>query len=85
MTGGVSRSEELRWQNRRRILRLLRQSGSLSRTDIAGMTGMSHSTISAISAMLLAEQVLVEVPETEAANNAEGKRGLPQVLLGLNP
>ncbi len=85
MTGGVSRSEELRWQNRRRILRLLRQSGSLSRTDIAGMTGMSHSTISAISAMLLAEQVLVEVPETEAANNAEGKRGRPQVLLGLNP
>ena len=85
MTGGVSRSEELRWQNRRRILRLLRQSGSLSRTDIAGMTGMSHSTISAISAMLLAEQVLIEVPETEAASNVEGRRGRPQVLLGLNP
>lgn len=89
MTENVSRSEELRWQNRRRILRLLRQSGNLSRTDIAGATGMSNSTISAISAMLLNEKALIEVPETitpnGSANGSGNKRGRPQVLLGLNP
>lgn len=85
MAENVSRSEELRWQNRRRILRLLRQSGNLSRTDIAGATGMSHSTVSAIIGMLLNEQTLIEMPETIAVNGAEGKRGRPQVVLGLNP
>lgn len=85
MAENVSRSEELRWQNRRRILRLLRQSGKLSRTDIAAATGMSNSTVSAIIAMLLTERALIEMPEVPAENGAEGKRGRPQIVLGLNP
>ena len=86
MTVHVSRSEGLRWENRRRILMLLRQSGHLSRTDIAGATGMSHSTVSAITNALLADGVLIELPLNEApVFDAENRRGRPQVLLALNP
>ena len=86
LTVHVSRSEGLRWENRRRILMLLRQSGHLSRTDIAGATGMSHSTVSAITNTLLADDVLLELPINETSVlDAENRRGRPQVLLGLNP
>lgn len=86
MTSNVSRSESLRWENRRRILTLLRQSGHLSRTDIAGATGMSHSTVSAIINALLSDGVVLELALSDAISaDAENRRGRPQILLALNP
>lgn len=86
MAQGVSRTEGLRWENRRRILTLLRQSGHLSRTDIAAGTGMSHSTVSAITNGLLTDGVLIELPVSDPPSvDTESRRGRPQVLLALNP
>jgi len=57
-------------------------SGQPSRTEIAATTGLSHSTISAISSDLIGEGILAESKPNEAGAL---KRGRPQVGLGLNP
>lgn len=82
----ISRSEELRWQNRKRILAAIRRAGSISRTDLAASTGMSPSTISAITTMLLKESIILELREEELANTdtVSVRRGRPQILLTLN-
>lgn len=81
MSVGI-RHDDLRRRNRALVIAAVRRAGQPSRTEIAGTTGLSHSTISAISADLLAEGVLAEVRggETTAL-----KRGRPQVAIGLNP
>lgn len=75
------RHDDLRKRNRAMVIAAVRR-GQPSRTEIAGSTGLSHSTISAISADLIAEGILTETKGTEAATS---KRGRPQVALGLAP
>jgi hypothetical protein len=53
-----------------------------SRTEIAAATGLSHSTISAISSDLIDEGILLPLKGAEVTSL---KRGRPQVALGLNP
>ena len=81
MTVGI-RHDDLRRRNRALVISAVRRSGQPSRTDIAGSSGLSHSTISAISADLIAEGVLVE---TKSAEMPAARRGRPQVALSLNP
>ena len=81
MTVGI-RHDDLRRRNRAMVISAVRRSGQPSRTEIAGTTGLSHSTISAISADLIDEGVLVETKGSEAPSI---KRGRPQVALGLDP
>ncbi|MEP9372903.1 ROK family protein [Mesorhizobium sp. KR1-2] len=76
------RHDDLRKRNRAMVIAAVRRAGQPSRTEIAGSTGLSHSTISAISADLIAEGILVETKGTEAVSS---KRGRPQVALGLAP
>src|SRR5690606_1647949 len=49
MTVGI-RHDDLRRRNRAMIISAVRRARQPSRTEIAGTTGLSHSTISAISA-----------------------------------
>jgi predicted NBD/HSP70 family sugar kinase len=81
MTVGV-RHDDLRKRNRAMVIAAVRRSGQPSRTEIAAITGLSHSTISTISADLIAEGILSEIKNSETGAL---KRGRPQVALGLNP
>jgi predicted NBD/HSP70 family sugar kinase len=81
MTVGV-RHDDLRRRNRAMVLSALRAAGQPSRTEIAGLTALSNSTISAISSSLIEEGVLLEV---KGGENSLARRGRPQVALALNP
>jgi predicted NBD/HSP70 family sugar kinase len=81
MTVGV-RHDDLRRRNRAMVLSAVRRLAQPSRTEIATATELSNSTISAISADLIAEGTLLEV---KASEGALARRGRPQVALGLNP
>jgi predicted NBD/HSP70 family sugar kinase len=81
MTVGI-RHDDLRRRNRAMVISAVRRAGQPSRTEIAATTGLSHSTISAISADLIDEGVLAEAKGSEAPL---AKRGRPQVALSLAP
>ena len=76
------RHDDLRKRNRAMVVAAVRRAGQPSRTEIAAETGLSHSTISAISADLIAEGILTESKGTETTAS---KRGRPQVALALDP
>jgi predicted NBD/HSP70 family sugar kinase len=80
MSSGI-RHDDLRRRNRAMVIEAVRRTGQPSRTEIASATGLSHSTISAISSDLIEEGVLVE---TKTAEQATVRRGRPQVALALN-
>lgn len=81
MTVGM-RHDDLRRRNRAMVIAAVRRAGGqLSRTEIAATTGLSHSTISAISADLIGEGILTESKGAQPAQ----RRGRPQVGLALNP
>lgn len=61
------------------VISAVRRSKQPSRTEITAITGLSHSTISAISSDLIAEGVLLEGRSESTA----AKRGRPQVGLEL--
>ncbi len=81
MSVGI-RHDDLRRRNRAMVLSSVRVAGQPSRTEIAATTGLSHSTISAISSDLIAEGYLVQIKGVEVLSL---KRGRPQVALALNP
>lgn len=81
MSAGV-RHDDLRRRNRALVLSALRRAGQASRTEIAGTTGLSHSTISAIASDLIAEGILSEM---RVGESTPSKRGRPQVAIGLAP
>jgi predicted NBD/HSP70 family sugar kinase len=81
MSVGI-RHDDLRRRNRAMVIAAVRHAIQPSRTEIATVTALSHSTISAITSDLIAEGVLMEnrMPEGSAA-----RRGRPQVAVKLNP
>src|SRR6185295_11330103 len=81
MSVGI-RHDDLRRRNRAMVISAVRRAGQPSRTEIAATTGLSHSTISAISSDLIQEGILTE---SRPSGPASLKRGRPQVALGLNP
>lgn len=81
MSAGI-RHDDLRRRNRAMVIAAVRRASQPSRTEIASATGLSHSTISAISADLIAEGILAE---TKGGEQAAARRGRPQVALSLNP
>ncbi len=78
MTVGI-RHDDLRRRNRAMVIAAVRRAGEPSRTEIAAVTGLSNSTISAISSDLIAEGILAE----SRGGAAPVKRGRPQVGLEL--
>lgn len=81
MTVGV-RHDDLRRRNRALVLTALRAANQRSRTEIANLTGLSNSTISAITSSMIDEGVLIEL---KGNDNGLARRGRPQVALALNP
>ncbi len=75
-------SDLVRKQNRAVVLAALRRETRLSRTELSAATFLSPSTVSAITADLMNENVVAELPE---ADNGLIKRGRPQIALALNP
>ena len=78
----ITRSDDVRRQNRRLVISVLRGGERLSRTDIAARTGLSPSTVSAITSDLIGEAILRENRDVDLTST---RRGRPQVALGLNP
>lgn len=78
----VLRSDDMRRQNRRRILEVVRRKGVVSRGEIAQAASLSPATVSTITNNLIAEGVLV-AREAPAAPSAG--RGRPSVDLTVNP
>ncbi len=81
MSVGI-RHDDLRRRNRAMVIAAVRNVGQASRTEIAAATGLSNSTISAISSDLIAEGILFESRGIEAGAL---KRGRPQVAIALHP
>ncbi|MBK8456601.1 MAG: ROK family transcriptional regulator [Phyllobacteriaceae bacterium] len=78
----IARHDDMRRHNRRLVLDALRRGAPLSRTDICLRTGLSPATVSAFSAALIGEGVLVEdAPSAQSSI----RRGRPQTGLALNP
>ncbi|WP_265517666.1 ROK family transcriptional regulator [Nitratireductor luteus] len=81
MTVGI-RHDEMRKRNRAMVIAAVRQADRPSRTHIARVTGLSHSTISAIAADLIEEGIMREAPPGEAA---APRRGRPQIAIAPDP
>jgi predicted NBD/HSP70 family sugar kinase len=77
-------SELVRLQNRRNVIAALRQRGSMARIDLGRITGLSPASITTISAQLIEERVVEELPDPMGIVSAV-KRGRPTVKLGLRP
>lgn len=74
-----SNQSGMRAYNQRLVLTLVYSHGSLSKTDIARMTGLSAQTVSVIMRELEAEELLVK------GTPIRGKVGQPSVPLSINP
>lgn len=85
----IGDSDSMRRQNRALVLEALRTLGPQSRTQIAGLTGLSHASITAITQDMSAQDVLVELEEARADFKTRGRpatkvgfaRGLASVVL----
>jgi predicted NBD/HSP70 family sugar kinase len=77
----VQRSDDLRRANSARVLRAVRASASISRTDLAQRTQLSPATISAIINGLFDNGTV----QTSSVPTGLARRGRPQVALELNP
>src|SRR6476661_7379888 len=83
MTVGSGSLESLRELNRLRVVDALRRHGTLSRADIARVTGLSRSTISTLVADLQDHGFIIEIADDEPPRTLG--QGRPPVLLRLDP
>ena len=81
MTNAI-RSDDVRAQNRTKLLAALRMKGSMSRTKLAEHTGLSAATITSITADLLDKNILLRQEEPLKVKNS---RGRPRETLAFNP
>ena len=84
----TGRRELIRDLNRALVLNLVRERRTISRAEIARVTGLSPSTVTTITASLLADALLVEEgPTPGRARGAErpGSVGRPATLLRVDP
>ena len=84
MAAGSGSLESLRELNRLRVVDALRRHGTLSRADIARVTGLSRSTISTLVADLQDRGFIIERPDDDEPPRTLGQ-GRPPVLLRLDP
>ena len=85
----IERNAGLRDANRMAILDLVRERGALSRADLARLSGLSPSTVTAITADLIADGLLVEDRPTQGADGptpaGQAPIGRPATPLRLDP
>ncbi|HET8726363.1 MAG TPA: ROK family protein [Alphaproteobacteria bacterium] len=80
MVRSVADADFVRRQNRGLVLSTLRRLGPMSRTQLAGATGLSHASITAIGGELISQRILVDSAETPPART----RGRPAVHVAFN-
>jgi predicted NBD/HSP70 family sugar kinase len=73
--------DQIRADNRRLVLQCIREAGSISRVEIAGLVDVSPTTVSIVTKELL-EDGLIEAVEQDAHKTPIG-RGRPKTLLRL--
>ncbi len=81
----TGRRELIRDLNRALVLNLVRERRSISRADIARITGLSPSTVTSITASLLADALLVEAGPDASQRDRSGSVGRPATLLRVDP
>lgn len=81
----TGRRELIRDLNRALVLNLVRERRSISRADIARITGLSPSTVTSITASLLADELLVEEGPGQNRRDRSGAVGRPATLLRVDP
>jgi predicted NBD/HSP70 family sugar kinase len=81
LTRTVSDSDSVRRQNRGLLLAALRAGGPQSRTALAGVTGLSHASVTAIMQDLINQRVVEELTSPERTDGRA--RGRPATLVGF--
>jgi predicted NBD/HSP70 family sugar kinase len=81
LTRKVSDSDSVRRLNRGLLLAALRSGGPQSRTALAGLTGLSHASVTAIMQDLLNQGVVEELTSTERTDGR--MRGRPATMVGF--
>jgi N-acetylglucosamine repressor len=79
----AGRRELLRDLNRTLVLNLVRERGPLSRADVARLSGLSPSTVTAVTASLLANGFILE--DSSTSGGGSGAVGRPATMLRVNP
>jgi predicted NBD/HSP70 family sugar kinase len=75
----MSRAIDMREHNRRAIVGALRRYGSLSRADLARLTGLSAQGVGNVAEGLLADRLVREI------GRKHGGRGQPPIHLAIDP
>lgn len=78
-------SDLVRRQNRLLLIEALRQHGPLARVELGRQTGLSPASITSISSQLIADGILEEAGEPQAAAEATHRRGRPLTHIDINP
>jgi predicted NBD/HSP70 family sugar kinase len=81
--GRVGSLSSLREMNRLRVLEVVRERGSVSRSEIAESTGLARSTVSTLIGEFQRAGLVVEQEEPRAGGGTHS--GRPPVLLSLDP
>lgn len=79
------RTDDVRRQNTRSIIQVLRRHGCVSRTEIVEYTGLSPATVSTITSTLITDGLLLSRSELGQSQETVSRRGRPRVTLSLNP
>jgi predicted NBD/HSP70 family sugar kinase len=75
----------VRRQNRLLLIEALRQHGPLARIELGRQTGLSPASITSISSQLIADGILEEAGEPQAAAETAHRRGRPVTHIDINP
>ena len=78
----IADPEFMRAINRFHVMDAIRRFGPISRTEIADRTDLSPTTVSAITAALLEDKLIISRP---LGTVRDATRGRPRVMLELNP
>ena len=76
-------ADPVRAGNRKRVLETLRRVGAAARIELAEQSALSPATVSVITADLLEDGLVREIPDQRASRG--GQRGRPRTLLEINP
>jgi predicted NBD/HSP70 family sugar kinase len=72
--------EALRQRNRDAVLGILRSEGSVSRAEVARLTGLSRSTVSTVVAELIRQEIVRETASSAGVGSGSGRPGTPLTL-----
>ncbi len=83
MRRAVGDTDTIKRQNRGLVLEAIRRLGPLSRTQIAQETGLSHASITTITADMAQQAILLELEEKTEGSKSKG-RGRPATKIDFN-